>query len=285
MQINPSLLSGGIALALGAGIVAILGLVSLLSGTFFFLFVRPGFKFLKSENDNGFAFAFEGNPSNDGTIKFDNLTIRLFNPFGNPTQKEISKDFPPSDGSFAREIPLDMSLNDLTNAKGFNKATISFKISSKRSGISHYFEMKGSQMKKRLKNAKHTLKEYNERSSSSSSKPLYTQTSREFIAGPMGDIPEKVLKIPTNPMFVPDFLGTSKEAADNTPAAENFNIKKVWIEPGCIVCDACEGIYPEVFEVLDDTCIIRENAPLDNGLLVEEAAEACPVEVIKFTKA
>ncbi|ATH09516.1 hypothetical protein BIY24_08700 [Halobacteriovorax marinus] len=57
------------------------------------------------------------------------------------------------------------------------------------------------------------------------------------------------------------------------------------MEPGCIVCDACEAIYPEVFEVTDDTCIIRPGAPLDNGVLVEEAAEACPVEVIKFTKA
>ena len=116
-----------------------------------------------------------------------------------------------------------------------------------------------------------------------SSKPLYTQTSREFIAQPMGDIPEKVLKIPNNPMFVPEFLDTPKAA--DAPKEENFSVKKVWIDPGCIVCDACEGIYPEVFEVLDDTCIIRENAPLDNGLLIEEAAEACPVEVIKFTKA
>ena len=46
-----------------------------------------------------------------------------------------------------------------------------------------------------------------------------------------------------------------------------------------------EGIYPEVFEVTDTTCLIRPNAPLDDGLRIEESAEACPVEVIKFTRA
>ena len=37
-------------------------------------------------------------------------------------------------------------------------------------------------------------------------------------------------------------------------------VTKVWIEPGCIVCDACETAAPDVFEVLDDTCIIRPAA-------------------------
>ena len=95
-------------------------------------------------------------------------------------------------------------------------------------------------------------------------------------------------EIPTNPAFAAHFAGASSgagaAAADAAPV-ENFAVAKVWIEPGCIVCDACEDIYPEVFEVTDDSCIIRPGAPLDNGLLVEEAADACPVEVIKFTKA
>jgi ferredoxin len=59
----------------------------------------------------------------------------------------------------------------------------------------------------------------------------------------------------------------------------------VWIEPGCIVCNACEDIYADVFEVKPDGCIIRASAPLDFGLRIQEAAEGCPVEVIKFTKA
>ena len=66
---------------------------------------------------------------------------------------------------------------------------------------------------------------------------------------------------------------------------ENFAVSKVWIDPGCIVCDACEGIFPEVFEVTEDTCLIRPDAPMNDGLRIEEAAEACPVEVIKYTKA
>ena len=59
-------------------------------------------------------------------------------------------------------------------------------------------------------------------------------------------------------------------------------VTKVWIAPGCIVCDACENDCPEVFEVLEDTCIIRppaQNAeflqPLTPSIIV--AAEGCPV--------
>jgi cytochrome b6-f complex iron-sulfur subunit len=64
-------------------------------------------------------------------------------------------------------------------------------------------------------------------------------------------------------------------------------VTKVWIEPGCIVCDACETAAPEVFEVLEDTCIIRPAAleteftrPRSDNII--EAAEECPVDVIKF---
>ncbi len=64
-------------------------------------------------------------------------------------------------------------------------------------------------------------------------------------------------------------------------------ITKVWIEDGCIVCDACETAAPTVFEVTDDTCIIRPDAlaaeftrPLTDSIV--EAAEECPVDVIKF---
>ncbi len=64
-------------------------------------------------------------------------------------------------------------------------------------------------------------------------------------------------------------------------------VTKVWIEDGCIVCDACETSSPTVFEVTDDTCIIRPEAlsaeftkPLTDSIV--EAAEECPVDVIKF---
>ena len=64
-------------------------------------------------------------------------------------------------------------------------------------------------------------------------------------------------------------------------------VTKVWIAPGCIVCDSCENDCPEVFDVQEETCIIRPPAmatpylnPLTPSIIV--AAEGCPVDVIKF---
>ncbi|MEC8266803.1 MAG: ferredoxin, partial [Candidatus Thermoplasmatota archaeon] len=79
-------------------------------------------------------------------------------------------------------------------------------------------------------------------------------------------------------------------------------IAKVWVEPDCITCNACEDICPEVFKVTDDSSMILAEvradgvfdmndgakSPLTGTLgadladLIVEAAEACPVEVIKF---
>lgn len=64
-------------------------------------------------------------------------------------------------------------------------------------------------------------------------------------------------------------------------------VTKVWIAPGCIVCDACENDCPEVFDVQEDTCIIRPPAQSADFLKpltpsIQVAAEGCPVEVIKF---
>jgi len=67
-------------------------------------------------------------------------------------------------------------------------------------------------------------------------------------------------------------------------------VTRVWIEPGCIVCDACENAAPTVFEVTEDSCIIRPAAlnaeftkPQTQSII--EAAEECPVDVIKFETA
>ena len=79
-------------------------------------------------------------------------------------------------------------------------------------------------------------------------------------------------------------------------------ITKVWIEEGCIVCNACEADSPEVFHVTETTCMIKPDVRLDgketenriekNGLkpadgerLIESiivAAKGCPVDVIKY---
>lgn len=81
-------------------------------------------------------------------------------------------------------------------------------------------------------------------------------------------------------------------------------VTRVWIEEGCIVCNACETTCPEVFNVTEDSCNIRSevrsDGKQDTNLAarstlkdaigaeladqIEEAAEGCPVEVIKFEK-
>ena len=82
-------------------------------------------------------------------------------------------------------------------------------------------------------------------------------------------------------------------------------ITKVWIEEGCIVCNACEAECPDVFHVTDTSCNVNgsvredgldtenvnEMSPLsgsygtDLEAAIEAAAAGCPVEVIKYDKA
>jgi flavodoxin/ferredoxin len=78
-------------------------------------------------------------------------------------------------------------------------------------------------------------------------------------------------------------------------------IAKVWIEEDCITCDACQDICPEVFQLTDETsqivAAVRVDGVFDRNTggsflkadfgkefadYIEEAAEACPVDIIKF---
>ncbi len=78
-----------------------------------------------------------------------------------------------------------------------------------------------------------------------------------------------------------------------------MTIFSVYIEEGCITCDACEEAAPDVFEVTDDTCYIKPDARVDGGYDrnidksglkpevistlsddIMDAADACPVDVI-----
>jgi len=70
-----------------------------------------------------------------------------------------------------------------------------------------------------------------------------------------------------------------------------MGIKRVWIEEGCISCNLCEDICPEIFEVpVGGECqtkkghkkLIGKSAELDEK--ITEAHMDCPVEVIQIEK-
>ncbi len=59
-------------------------------------------------------------------------------------------------------------------------------------------------------------------------------------------------------------------------------ISKVWIEEGCTACGLCEDSCPEVFEV-QDIAVIKDGVDFSTYEdQIQEAAESCPVEVIKY---
>lgn len=59
-------------------------------------------------------------------------------------------------------------------------------------------------------------------------------------------------------------------------------IKRVWIEEGCTACGLCEEICPDVFKVEDEAKVIdgADYNAFEAG--IKEAAESCPVEIIKY---
>ncbi len=83
-----------------------------------------------------------------------------------------------------------------------------------------------------------------------------------------------------------------------------MTIAVVWIEEGCIPCGACAAVSPNIFLIPDDwqTAMVRGHARNDGidsrnedersalrigfaaaeSEAIVEAAEGCPVEVIRF---
>ena len=59
-------------------------------------------------------------------------------------------------------------------------------------------------------------------------------------------------------------------------------ISKVWIEEGCTVCGLCADICPEVFEMKDEATVIPSADFTNFEKEIKEAAESCPVEIIKY---
>lgn len=59
-------------------------------------------------------------------------------------------------------------------------------------------------------------------------------------------------------------------------------ITKVWVEDGCTSCGLCEGTAPDIFEI-DDVSEVIEGATFEGHEdEIIQAAEECPVEVIKY---
>ncbi len=65
-------------------------------------------------------------------------------------------------------------------------------------------------------------------------------------------------------------------------------IKKVWIEAGCISCQLCQDIAPDVFLVEDGAdCVVKPDAArhfTGQADDIDQAAKDCPVEVIKVER-
>ncbi len=287
---STSLIAMGVAIFIVLNLVVGLFALSLLFGTFETLFGKPKLTLLRSsKSGNYFAFGFKWNAAKE-PASLDTVRLRLFNPFGNPTLVEVSKNFDSKSSSFAQEVDMGPAFIDLLGATNFDHAIVEVQVCSVKDGINFCFEMKGPKFKKLVSAASENVQQFissNKLDVVKVSTPPIDIPIRSFIADTVpGRGPQ--LKLPTNPMFVGEFSAAPAAGgatAGAAPSVPNFSVTKVWIEPGCIVCNACEDIYKDVFEVKSDTCIIRPNAPLDDGLRIQEAAEACPVEVIKFTKA
>jgi ferredoxin len=283
--VNTTFIAMAVAILLGIGLLIGIGALSLLSGALNFLFIKPKIEILKSQyGEQGFAFSFVWD-QNAEPVRFDRLKIQLFNPFGNPVQMEITREFEASGQDFARDLDLGPKLKDFLSAKGLDSATVEIEVSASRESVTHHISMKGNSFKEKYTQATLTAEEMNEKFSVPVEKARFEIPERSFIS-PHLPKTGMALKIATNPEFAAQFAAANAggDVSGGAAAAVNYTVSKVWIEPGCIVCDACEGIYPEVFEVTDTTCLIRPGAPLNDGLRIQEAAEACPVEVIKFTK-
>jgi ferredoxin len=59
-------------------------------------------------------------------------------------------------------------------------------------------------------------------------------------------------------------------------------INKVWIEDGCTSCGLCEELCPEVFKIEDIATVIKGLNYSSFEDQIKEAADSCPVEVIKY---
>ncbi len=50
----------------------------------------------------------------------------------------------------------------------------------------------------------------------------------------------------------------------------------------CISCGACESIAPDYFEIVDKVKVKKKKVEKKDEAKVKEAAESCPVDIIKL---
>ena len=67
-----------------------------------------------------------------------------------------------------------------------------------------------------------------------------------------------------------------------------MTVRRVWIEEGCILCHLSADTCPEVFHIPDDgdSAVVRPGVdPAPYSDAIKEAAEGCPVQVIRYEEA
>lgn len=235
---STSLIAMGVAIFLVINLVVGLAAISLLFGTFETLFGKPKLTLLRStKSGNYLAFGFKWNSAKE-PASIDTIRLRLFNPFGSPTQVEVSKPFDGKASSFAQEVDMGPGFIELLGAKNLDLAMVQVEVCSAKDGISFQFDMKGPKFKKLMSEASQTVDQYiadNKLNASKTSKPPIDIPIRSFIADTVpGRGPQ--LKMATNPAFASDFSAapTTTGGAGGATAATvpNFAVTKVWIEPG-----------------------------------------------------
>jgi len=63
-----------------------------------------------------------------------------------------------------------------------------------------------------------------------------------------------------------------------------MTITKVWVEEECTSCGVCEDICPQVFLIKDISTVIEGVNFSEYDAKIREAADGCPIEVIKFSE-
>ena len=80
----------------------------------------------------------------------------------------------------------------------------------------------------------------------------------------------------------------TKSVSTSEKEEPSMAITKVWIEPGCILCSMSVAACSAVFEIIDDAESSRVKPDVDftqHEAEIKEAAEGCPVDVIKYEEA